>query len=312
METNEEKKAAASRLAMLESYGRSFESDRPSNLKDCIIAYREQRKNSFEVLKESEDKIKVLEKERVKVLKQEAKDSKVVMKEKAKATKEKLKRLDKNQKLRQEKFTAKRRLKEERSQFWPRKVYRLVLSLDTTLDMIPASSRWGSIDSPAKIFSESQSSDSCEISLTLSYITHSAYWAPHYDLSLTTTTNTGLIVYRAEFCNTTAEMWKDAQVILSTSQTAFQGLGEPIPVMPPWHIRLNWGNSEKGEGTSGALMSNYEIEHRQKGPTSEASTYIQTRDVLFGLPGVSVAPQQAIFQGQQQAMQNIQRGQHMQ
>ena len=312
MDANEEKKAAASRLAMLESYGRSFEKDRPSVLKDCITAYREERKQAFEVHKESEDKIKALEKKQVKILKQLAKESKAVLKQKNKATKEKLKRFDKKQKLCQEKLTARRRLKEERVQFWPRRVYRVVLSLDTNYDMTPASSRRGSIDSLVKIPSESQQSDSCQISLSLSYITHSAYWAPRYDLSLTTTTGTGLILYRAEFCNTTSETWKDAQVILSTSQAAFQGLGEPIPTMLPWHIRLGKGPSGFGDGTSGALMSNYEIQNRQNGPMNVASKNIEPRNVLFGLDGISFAPQQAAFRGQQQAMQSVRRGQQMQ
>lgn len=122
MEANEEKTAAASRLAMLESYGRSFEKDRPSDLKGCIAAYREERRKAFETYKETEDKIRILEKERVKILKQQAKASKVAIKEKEKASKEKFKKLEKKQKLLQERLTAKRRLKEDRVQFWPRKV----------------------------------------------------------------------------------------------------------------------------------------------------------------------------------------------
>lgn len=42
-------------------------------------------------------------------------------KKRKKAAKEKSKKLGKKQKLLQEKLTAKRRLKEERAQFWPRK-----------------------------------------------------------------------------------------------------------------------------------------------------------------------------------------------
>ena len=236
VEANEEKKAAASCLAILESYGRSVERNRPSDLKSCIKAYSEERKKAFEAHTWSEEKIKALEKERVRILKNQVKESKVAMAEKKKAAKEKSKRLEKKQKMRQEKLNARRRLKEERVQFWPRQVYRVILSLDTNLDMTPASSRRGSIDSFAKVSSGPRSSDSCYISLSLSYITHSAYWAPCYDLSLTTMTKTGLIIYRAEFCNTTSETWKDAQVILSTSQTAFQGLEEPIPTMLPWLV----------------------------------------------------------------------------
>lgn len=122
MEANEEKTAAASRLAMLEGYGRSFEKDRPDDLEGCISAYREERRKAFETYKETEDKLRVLEKERAKIVKQQAKASKIMVKEKEKASKEKVKKFEKKQKLLQEKSAAKRRLKEERVQFWPRKV----------------------------------------------------------------------------------------------------------------------------------------------------------------------------------------------
>lgn len=309
MEANEEKKAAASRLAMLESYGRSFEKDRPSDLESCIVAYREERKKAFEVYRESEHRIKNLEKERVRITKRQAKDTKANVKEKAKASKEKLKKFEKKQKLLREKSTAKRRLKEERAQFWPRKVYRVILSLETYSELTPASSRRGSVDSLAKPILEGSSSEACEISLSVSYITHSAYWSPTYDLSLDTVTNSGLVIYRAEYCNTTSETWKDAQVVLSTSQAAFQGLGEPIPTMLPWHIRLSKERSGTG---SGALMSNYEIENRRKGPSNILSKPIEPRNMLFGLSGMSFAHQQASFKGQHQAMQNMQRQNQLQ
>lgn len=122
MEANEEKKAASSRLAMLESFGRSFEKDRPSDLKGCISAYSEERKKAFDVHKESEDRINILETNRANILKKQVKDSKATVKEKVKASKAKFKKLEKKQKLLQEKLTAKNRLREERVNFWPRKV----------------------------------------------------------------------------------------------------------------------------------------------------------------------------------------------
>lgn len=312
MEANEEKKAAASRLAMLESYGRSFEKDRPHDLKSCISAYGEERKKAFEAHKESEDKLKILEKERVKIHRQQAKETRANMKEKAKASKQRSKKLEKKQKLLQEKVAAKRRLKEQRVQFWPRKVYRVTLSLETNSELTPASSRRGSVESLTKPTRESSSMEACEVSLSVSYITHSAYWSPTYDLSLDTVSNSGIIIYRAEYCNTTSETWKDAQIILSTSQTAFQGLGEPIPTMLPWHIRLSKHTSGTDDSTNGALMSSYEIENRRKGPTNIFSKPIEPRNVLFGLSGMPFAPQQAAFKGQHQAIQNAQKQNQLQ
>ena len=194
-------------------------------------------------------------------------------------------------------------------------VYRVTLSLDTNSELTPASSRRGSINSLTSLTkptSDTLSSESYQISLSVSYITHSAYWSPSYDLSLDTITSSGLIIYRAEYCNTTSETWRDAQVILSTSQTAFQGLGEPIPTMLPWHIRLIKGPSGTGDGTSGALMSVYEVENRSKGPMNVISKPIEPRNVLFGLSGVSFAPQQVAFKGQHQAIQNAHRQNQMQ
>ena len=312
MEADDEKKAAASRLAMLESYGRSFEQNRPSDLKGCISAYSDERKKAFETYKNNEDRIENLKKERVQILKRQARDSKLSMKEKEKASKERLKKLEKKQKLDQEKLTAKRRLKEQRLQFWPRKVYRIILTLDTISELTPASSRRGSTDSLAKPVWESPSGEACQISLSVSYITHSAYWSPRYDLSLDTLTSSGLIIYRAEYCNTTSETWNEAQIILSTSQTVFQGLGEPIPTMLPWHIRLSKRPSRTEDSTSGALMSLYETAHRRRGPMNMSSNTTEPRHALFGLDGVSLAPQQATFMGQHQAIKNMQRQQQAQ
>ena len=234
---------------------------------------------------------------------------------------EKSKRLEKKQKLLQEKAIAKHRLKEARVKFWPRKVYRVTLSLDTNSELTPASSRRSSIDSPAKPTPEFSSSDPCQVSLSISYITHSAYWSPRYDLSLDTITSSGLIIYRAEYCNTTSETWKDAQAILSTPQPAFQGLGEPIPALIPWHVRLSKGLPGTRDDTNGALMSIFEMENRRKVPTNETSRYIEPRNALFGLNRMAFPlpvnqppppPQQPVFMGQQQAAQNAQRQQQMQ
>ena len=312
MEADEEKKATASRLAMLERFGQSFENDRPSDLKGCISAYSDERKKAFKTHKDNEDRIENLKKERVQILKRQAKDSKLSMKAKEKASKEKLKKLEKKKKLHQERSLAKRRLKEQRIQFWPRKVYRVILSLDTISELTPATSRRGSTDSLAKPVLESPSLEACQISLSVSYITHSAYWSPRYDLSLDTVTSSGLITYRAEYCNTTSETWNEAQIILSTSQTTFQGLGEPIPTMLPWHIRLGKGPSGAEDGASGAFMSLSETTTRGGGPMNVTSNAIKPRHVLFGLNGVSVAPQEATFMGQHQAAQSMQRQQHMQ
>ena len=285
----EEKASATSRLGMLETYGRSLEKDRPKDLEACMRAYHEERQKAFEDFFASEAQSEVLSIEHSKLLKKQTKAIDAAAKEKEKAGKAKAKLAEKKRRARQEKLDTKRRIKDERAKFWPRKVFLVVLSLDTNSDMTPASSRRGSIDNLAKPLPE-VSSASCQISISLSYITSSAYWFPRYDLSLNTPTRSGVLVYRAEFCNTTSETWKDAKVILSTSQTSFQGLGEPIPSLTPWRIRLNKMFGSQIDNSSGALVSPYELEYKRKVQVDGFSKTSEPRHILFGLGHVFPLP----------------------
>ena len=180
----------------------------------------------------------------------------------------------------------------------------MVLTLETNFDLTPTSSRCESIDSLAKPLPEF-SPASCQISLSLSYITSSAFWIPRYDLSLNTPTRSGVLVYRAEFSNTTSETWKDAKVILSTSQTSFQGLGEPIPFLTSWHIRLSKMAGSQTDSSSGALVSTHEMEYKRKVQVDTVNKISEPRHMLFGLDRVTPppAPQQQQLQQQMQRHQ---------
>ncbi len=285
----EKKASATSRLAILESYGRSLEKDRPKDLEACMRAYHEERQKTFEDLFSSEAQFEALTSEYRRLLKKQAKAVNAAAKEQGKARKEKAKLAEKKRRARQEKLDTKRRIKDERIEFWPRKVFRVVLSLDTNSDMTPASSRRGSIDSLAKPLPEVFPA-SCQISLSLSYITSSAFWLPRYDLSLNTLTRSGVLVYRAEFCNTTSETWKDAKVTLSTSQTSFQGLGEPIPSLATWHIRLSKMFGSQTNNSSAALVSTLEMEYKRKAQVDTVKKVSEPRHMLFGLDRVTPAP----------------------
>ena len=146
----ERKDSATSRLAMLESYGRSLERERPKDLEACMRAYYEERQKTFEDVFSSEAQFEALTFEYSELLKKQAKAINAAAKEQRKARKEKAKLAEKKRRARQEKLGTKRRIKNKRIKFWPRKVFRVVLSLDTNSDMTPASSRRGSIDSLAK------------------------------------------------------------------------------------------------------------------------------------------------------------------
>ena len=286
---DEARESAISQLSMLNKYTFTLKKSRPANLEGCITAYREERKKAAD-LEFSHDKEAVkLRKRRDSLTKKFDKAIKATYRQNLKAIREKVKQREKREAAAREKAAAKQRLKEERTEFWPKKVYRVTLSLDNNTDLTPVSSRGESTTSLAKSVLKDASSQSCQISLALSYITSSAWWSPRYDLNLNTLKNTGLIIYRAEFCNTTSEKWNDTKVTLSTSQTSFQGLSEPIPTMFPWHVRLKKNNGK--DGTSDALFSTDELQYKQKKLSANRGTATTPRDVLFGLVGSSSSSQ---------------------
>jgi hypothetical protein len=85
--------------------------------------------------------------------------------------------------------------------------------------------------------------------------------------------------YGAELKNLTSETWRDAKVILSTSQTTFSGLSEAIPLLTPWHVRLFKGN----RNPETALFSNLELQAKQKEYSQSTSDQSQKkRGDLFG------------------------------
>ena len=239
---------------------------------------------SAKLVKELEKKRRDWQKSNEKALRKFNRQKEIAQTEKAQV-------LQQRRQVVQDKRTAKLRRRNERAQFWPRKVYQVTLSLDTKSSLTPASSRRGSVES------ERTCLDPQRVSLSLTYTTRSAWWTPRYDLSLDTTQKTGRIIYRAESFNTTSETWTDAKVIISTSRTNFQDLGEPIPQMLPWYVHL-----DKGQGidaTNGALRSNHELQYRFK-TRKDLSTYAKrmpSRNTLFGLdlstPTVS-SPMKAI------------------
>ena len=268
----------------MELFGKSFADPRPDDLEASLYVYKEEHQKAFEDRMANEEVIKSLQNDLSNLMEENHKVLKAAEKAKKKTEKAKIKRFAQMQLVRQEKLQAKRRLKEERIAFWPKKVYCVVVSLDTNSDMTPSSSRRESIDSLVKLALSSSAANlgSTEINLSISYITHSAFWSPRYDLSFTTPTQSGLITYRAEFCNRTSETWRDAKIILSTTQTSFQGLGEPIPKLVPWTICLS--KAAGWNSVDGALLSVSERGHDRKEPVANSNKPQETRKALFGLP----------------------------
>lgn len=293
-EALEKVNCADSCSTMLNLYGESFAESRPDDLEACMNSYRQERQKNFEARSLSQQKIKELENELSKLLANNRHVTKSAEKKRKSAEKAKHRRLVKKQLADSERQEAKRRLREERAHFWPKKVYRVVLSLEANNDLTPGSSRRESLDSRLTVVQSPSTAskgpnmpdqpskqDLYQISLSISYITYSAFWSPRYDINLSTPGLSGNIVYRAEFSNTTSETWRDAKLVFSTSQTAFEGLGEAIPKLVPWHIRLTKGSTSQSHDV--ALLSRSETSSHRHSMKTAPKQLQGPREALFGL-----------------------------
>lgn len=280
--------SAQGRLNMLDNYARSLTTSRPDNIATCVAAYQNERAQAFEDHITGEARMKEHDQQISKVKSRKRKLQLKLQKEQAKANRAKTKEQERKDRIHQQNVSEKNRVRRERMRFWPKKVWKVVLSLETHANTTPTSSRRESIESMAKSLKpvirnaqEGPDVDTSIIKLSFSYIVHSASWSPRYDLALDTRTKSGSITYRAEFRNTTSETWRDASVILSTSQASFQGLGDSIPKIQPWHIRLAKGFGDVGN-VDEALYSRHEHnpQHRSQGLFGQASH--PSRSALFG------------------------------
>lgn len=286
---NEHCKSLSSRLVVLEDYLKNH--SRPTekggiSLPELMATYSSEREKVVSDMIAVRDRLDDIEEEVSKLEKEKRKLTRETRISKLKALKEQEKAARKERRKKKELAEQKQRLHRERVKFWPKKVYKLTISLETPSGFTPGSSRRGSIDSLVKVpeVTKSDVSDEqAEVNLSLSYITHSASWSPRYDLSLNTVNNTGVLDYSAELVNLTSETWKDARIVLSTSQSSYTGLSDKIPSLQPWHVRLLKGS---GFGDNAALKASYEIEHAQKNSSirkDQQSQVYQNRTELFGI-----------------------------
>ena len=274
------------------------------DLPGLLKTYEEERAKAFEQHTEATNRREANKTEIAKLRKEEKRLTLEARKAKLQAEKDKKKAEAKEWRNKQETKEACARLHRERVKFWPKMVYKVTISLETPSCYTPASSRRGSVSSLVKAqdTNSKTSEGDTDINLTLSYITSSASWAPRYDLSLSTVTASALLDYSAELVNITSEVWRDAKITLSTSQSSYTGLSDSIPELQPWHIRLQ----KSSVHTSGALKAPYEIKYgkydrifSQQGPAQ------QPRSELFGLPPKDLG--QGWVRQQQQAQENAMR-----
>ncbi|KAL8755890.1 MAG: hypothetical protein Q9199_003317 [Rusavskia elegans] len=287
-EATEQRNSAQGRLNMLDNYARSLTTSRPDDIAACVTAYQSERAKAFEDHKNGEARMKEHDQQIARVKVKKRKIQLKLQKQKTKANRAKTKAQEKKDRLHQQNVAEKKRVRQEHKQFWPKKVWKIVLSLEAHSSTTPASSRRESIDSMAKSLRPSMKNaqdgsdaDASMIKLSFSYIVHSASWSPRYDLALDTRNKSGSITYRAEFRNATSETWRDSSVLLSTSQTSFQGLGDAIPKIQPWHIRLAKGFGDIGN-VDQALYSRYEHNPQHKSQGLFGQTSQPSRSALFG------------------------------
>lgn len=289
---------ASARLTMLEAYGSTLKSDkRPQNIGEFLHEYHLERNKAFAAKSEGLAKAREL-REKVQILnKKKARLGKAAWKAQLKKQVAKQKKLAKKQRRIAEARQEKAKIKAERVKFWPKKVFKVIISIEAPQGFTPASSRRGSIDDVAKPAVPEKGGPSSDLSafgdinLSLSYITYSASWSPRYDLSLNSITSSGVLDYCAELKNNTSESWRDTKVILSTSQTSYQGLEDTIPILQPWHVRLiKNGYGGRGKGMSSlsseapALYSQYEQDQKKKHMNKEIPAQVwKPRKELFGL-----------------------------
>ena len=273
------------RLDMVDVYLTNQASSKNSiNLSEVTDGYRDERAKIFAEKTSANEKIREIGAKLVELAKEERRLTRESRKAKAKAAKEKAKAREKEERKRREKQEEKARIRKERIKFWPKKVFKVTISLEAPSGFTPASSRRSSIDSTVKVPEVTKSDelfDAAEINLSLSYITYSASWTPRYDLSLNTVTNAGTLDYSAELTNVTSETWRDAKVVLSTSQSSYQGLTDTIPTLQPWHIRLVKGDAYSGHNA--ALQPSYEINQAQQNRKELPPQVYQPRNELFGI-----------------------------
>jgi hypothetical protein len=286
-------------LGFLDNYGKTMAAKdvEVSKMDEFLSLYLEQRAKLGDSHQRSSANIAELEREIERLSRKVTRLHDGVAKAINVASKEDRRAREKRWKDKEQKRKAKQRVRNEQKKFWPYNVSQVVLHLDGFSGFTPGSSRRSSIISgkkPDPTDTEESDGQGEFVSLSLTYVTNRATWAPRYELSLKTPTSSGKIVYRAEFQNSSSETWRDAKVILSTSQTSFSGLDEKIPSLQAWHVKLGKGaenvaGQRKDANWSGGLENKVEISARLSqnayGKGSKAfgnNTYANNTGSLFG------------------------------
>lgn len=166
------------RLSMVDLYLTNQASNKnPINLSEVTDGYRNERAKIFAEKTTADERVQEILTRLGELAKEQRRLTRESRKAKAKADKEEAKAREKEERKKREKAEEKARIRKERVKFWPKKVFKITISLEAPSGFTPASSRRSSIDSTVKVPEVTKSDDSfdtAEINLLLSYITYSA------------------------------------------------------------------------------------------------------------------------------------------
>ena len=280
------KQACESYIRVDRNYGQAGgEATRPPPFEETVKSYIRERDTAVKELARLFKSMLEGQRETNKLRKEQQRLTIEARRAELRKEKEEQKKQIKEQRKKREQEKEKKRLHDERVRFWPKKVYKVTISLEAPDGLTPATSRRSSITSVGSVGKEHERSETpisqAKVNLTLSYITTSASWSPRYDLSLSTVTNNGHLDFSAELVNTTSETWKETKITLSTSSSAYGGLGDEIPVLLPWHLRLQNAMQRHGYENDNALMAPYEMQAGKKNYDTKVQE--KPRYPLFGL-----------------------------
>ncbi|TLS27405.1 hypothetical protein PpBr36_03981 [Pyricularia pennisetigena] len=254
----DQQNSAAMRLEFLNSWGKSLDRKNCPDIDQALQTYKQEREKLAAESKKASDERRGLQ-----------------------AVLESLR--EEQSLLNLEKEAESVRQRGERMLFWPIKCYTVLVTLEV-VGKTPGSSRRSSLASDtASVATDKTSGElgdamlETTCSLSLSYLTSWAFWAPSYDLAFSTASNSGRLYFDAQITNQTSETWENCKMMLSTSRTALCGAGSDVPELKPWDIRL----APRSKKWDDALDSQEERRARMIGHKPATNTKLN-RDELFG------------------------------
>ncbi|OKL63811.1 hypothetical protein UA08_00412 [Talaromyces atroroseus] len=253
-------------LQYLDQYGQSLKAHEVdvAKMADFLSVYRSQRISESERHQQASTDIAMWQ-EKVEVARGKLTLAESALKKaKDAASRDVRREQEKRARKKHQERLQKHRIIQQRRRFWSNNTSQVVVYLDRTSASTLSSSRRNSTASAAENsldYVPSKPLDEDCVNLLLTYVVPNAKWVPRYELKISTPKSSADLVYRAEFENHTSEIWKNAKVTFSTSQTFFSGLEDKIPVLDPWHVKLGIAiGSETKDGIStSSIQSKKEI-----------------------------------------------------